>query len=258
MDTVGMETQVNICSIIKKEQRYFNHWKEYHKDRGFNKIILIIDDPDEQEDYEADEYYYPPENTGRIRQVRAYNEYMKANSGKENGWCIFVDIDEYLDFTADDFRAFIGENDSWSVIRLPQVVYVADGEEYLEKYIEKPVTERFTKISTCKKYQAGKLAVKYGAHIGFISVHEPCFGYTAPSQYSVTPVTPVDASQLQIKHFITKSKEEWDERRLGRGDITPGKFKDEDFYLFNEIVQDTVQLDDADEVDGEQITTDTE
>ena len=207
------EQKIRICTMVRGERRYFSHWKQYHEERGFGPITVFVDDPDEWELYEAEDKR-PVPHEGERRQLLVFNEYLEA-SRMEDGWCLFLDTDEYADFDANSVQ-FLLENDKQNhAFRFLPIPYVADSDEYRWNCADKPVTERFTRASFDSRGQYGKLLIKLGVGIGLASSHEACVmkyenGERRPCAGVFAGVRPA----YSVMHFVTKSLEEWLERHF--------------------------------------------
>ena len=239
---------VRICSMIRGEQKYFDHWKRWHEGKGF-KITLYIDDPAERELYDCDDkrdvISFRDDKKSWLRQIDSMNDYLLSLKDEE-GWALLIDIDEYCFFTADEFLKVAEFNKDSRVIRLPQKVYIADGEKYREKFAGKPVTERFTVPSSADKYQFGKLAVKLGTDTGLSSIHIPSDGIsTKETDRRGKGVRVAATYKCHLRHYLTKSREEWLQRGRNIPDEkspeavtnpTGVKYEALDFERYNELV----------------------
>ena len=70
---------IRICTMIRGEQRYFAHRKQYHEARGFGPLTVFVDDPQEMALYEAaDKRPVPYEGKGR--RMLAFNDYLREST----------------------------------------------------------------------------------------------------------------------------------------------------------------------------------
>jgi hypothetical protein len=96
-----------ICSIIKNEHRYLAEWIEHHLSLGFTDIYLFEDFGSDSHSEITDKYPQVHLNTcdnyftikrdydlGWARQTRLYQKFL--NEHHIDGWCAFIDIDEYI------------------------------------------------------------------------------------------------------------------------------------------------------------------
>jgi hypothetical protein len=108
---------------------------------------------------------------------------------------------------------------------IPQVPYIASDDKYRWKYADQPVTERFTARSCCGMMQPGKMILRLGLGVPLRTMHHV---HTHENREINT--------KFRVRHYITKSKEEWDWRRFVRNDVHYNKYTDKAFYLYNELV----------------------
>jgi len=213
---------IKICTAIKNEQLYFDHWKKWHEDRGF-EITAYIDDCSEFGDYDCTNKYVTVSlPVWQKRQVGSMNEYLDAQQNDGN-WTLFIDCDEYCWFSAEDVRQLTQRRPDARMFKLWTVPYVADNPEYLERYSCEPVTERFTRMSAFNKWQEGKLLVKHIPGIQLQSMHYAT-GAIIALQYSCI-----------VRHYVTKSREEW-AKRHPPGGPTSWKYAPDDFDKFNGLI----------------------
>jgi hypothetical protein len=214
---------------MKGAERYFADWLAYHRARGFGHIVVAVDEPPGF-DF-ASSCYGGADECGLVtkasgsRQIEEFNAYLISRRGT-GGYVVFLDDDEYLDFDCAVLEAFIAER-PFTVLKMPQVVYIADGDKYRWKYDTAPVSERFTSRSCCGLYQYGKVCVKCDSEVLMRTAHVT----TCRDLASI-----IDTTKFRVRHFMTKSKEEWDYKWHERGDVGRAHFRDGDFELFNELV----------------------
>ena len=225
---------IGISVMVKGEQSYYKDWLKWHRKRGFGPIEVFLDNPEETGQYEADlETIVTRE--GPSRQYQTLNDYFFTKT-EEDGWRLIIDIDEYADFTADELRELIADNPDEYAFRFPQVIYIAENAAYRYKTSTKPVVERFPKVSIGGSLQRGKPLIKLGMGIGLRSVHDPA--YMSKQGKNLVPVSSVGDEPymaFRIRHFITKSEEEWMKTRIGRECISGKKYSASAFALYNEL-----------------------
>lgn len=107
--------EIVICAIAKQELDYIKDWCEWHLNIGFDKIYIYDNnDIDSEENYNWLENLYP----GRIeirnvrgkkaQQILQYQSFCDDNIFK---WVAYIDIDEYIVFSKDeyfDIKQFLG------------------------------------------------------------------------------------------------------------------------------------------------------
>lgn len=257
-----------ICTIAKQENKYIKEFIDYYKNLKFKKIIIYDNNNINGENFQnilnkeiKDKFIEIINYRGFKRpQKKAINEcYKKYN--KKFDWIAFYDIDEFLyiiNYT--DINQFL----SLSKFKKCQNIlinwkYYGDNNKLY--YEPKPLNERFIQPfyfinkSLIKKkklyYCAAKSLVRGGLNLSwgllphYIKNVINCRpngnierNYFSPPQYSIA----------YIKHYITKSTEEFI-NRLNRGDVQLEsnnryiKHRIYNYYfLFNKITKDKINL----------------
>lgn len=144
--------RVLLCAIAKLENDYLREWVEYHKNLGFDNIILYdnndIDGEHFEEvidDYIKEGYVIVKDKRGvELAQVPSYMECYEEFSD-EYEWIAFWDIDEFLELeTCTDIHDFLNKDvfkdKKWIRINWKQytdsdIVY-ADGNYSVKRFTE--------------------------------------------------------------------------------------------------------------------------
>lgn len=246
------EKNVNIaiCLISKQENRYIKEFVDYYKKLNVNKIFLYDNNDINGEHFENILSNYTKLNyveiynyRGKYKpQFQAYN-HCYINNNKDFKWIAFFDTDEYLHINLDtDINKFLAlpRFKKCSSILINWRYYGDNDNIY---YDPRPLQERFTKpfyfnyINKMDQYLycAGKTIVRSGLnltwqHFPHISKNKPVCrpngrilrNYLSPPQYSTA----------YIKHFATKSTEEFIERVM-RGTVNSNETSE--FYIMYRI-----------------------
>lgn len=230
--------KVLLCTIAKKENKYIDEFVDFYRKLKFNKIIIydnnnINDNSLEKilKKYMVNKFIKIIDYRGIERpQIKGLNEcYKKYN--KYYDWIAFFDVDEFLyikNFT--DINKFLLLN---KFKKCQSIIinwkYYGDNNKLL--YEKKHLSERFTipfyfkdknLIRKHKYYYSAAKSIVRGK-LNLIWAHLPHYfkntrncrpngkilkNYFSPPQYSVA----------YIKHYLTKSTEEFIER-LKRGNV---------------------------------------
>ena len=96
--------KVALCVQVKLENNYIREWIKYHKDLGFDNII-IYDNNDAQgekledviDDYIQSNYVIINKSYMNLRyvQIESYNNCINTYKNKYD-WICFIDLDEYI------------------------------------------------------------------------------------------------------------------------------------------------------------------
>lgn len=250
-----------LVTIAKNEELYLRDWITYHSCLGFDEIY-VVDNSDEgvTTQFNLCNYYskiYPVKciyccgretlkNMGLQQGVykNVYN-YIKENS-KDIDWIAYIDVDEYLYLDGMSINNFLCQ-DKFKYVDLIHVNWKCYGDNDLVNYEPRPVTERFTKplpIDAMYNNQFIGKDIFVNMHVKsivrvndkepvFDSVHT--FHYDKDIKGNCVNVAgePVDCRLSyqaicynggHIKHFVTKSTEEFIERRLKDNPRIDGDF----------------------------------
>jgi hypothetical protein len=251
---INVNNKVALCAIGKNENLYIREWIEYYKNIGISKIFLYDNNDIDGERFEdvIDDYVKSGfveiinvrgkekglvfDEEGINLQTKCYIDCYE-NKLKDFDWVCFFDIDEFLEIKENNtINSFL--NNSFAknadTILIPWVHY--DSNNFVE-YDNKPVLERFNKISSYQSYQVKSL-VKTGKPIYnknlYLLIHNfvvnpdkiyksdgSRINMTVPTDKSTHNLFAVNRlvvnnSKLVLKHFKTKSFEEMLKRHLNR------------------------------------------
>mgnify|MGYP003290129163 CR=1 FL=1 len=232
METTGIKTLV--CGIAKLENDYIREWVEHYKKIGFTNVVLYDNNDVDGErfedvigDYIEEGYVIVEDCRGKTcYQWPAYIDcYNKYNADYD--WFAFFDIDEFLELKkVDNISEYLQQEkfDGFQCIYVNWKIYTDNGKIRYEK---KPVQERFTKTMPYKK------EIKYpfpenNHHKSFVRgrgcfetlVFERRYGSHTPSnatkccnsvgnEVPMEFYTPYIYDEVILKHYQTKSLEEW-------------------------------------------------
>ena len=248
-----------ICLISKQENRYIKEFVEYYKKLNINKIFLYDNNDINGEHFEGILSNFTKLNFVEIinyrgkhkPQFQAYNHCYITNN-KNFNWIAFLDTDEFLYIRLySDINKFLSLSKfkRCSSILINWKYYGDNGNLYYEP---RPLQERFTKpfYFNIKHninqylYSAGKTIVRSGLNLSW--EHFPHYLKNGPICRPNGNILKNYLSRPQyynayIKHFATKSTEEFIERVI-RGTVNSNQtseylmFKIKDYYfLFNKF-----------------------
>ena len=253
--------RVALCCICKMENEYIREYVQYYKDLGVAKIFLydnndidgeVLSEP--IQDFIDEGFVEIIDFRGlKLCQFKAYDDCYNKNN-KEFDWIAFFDADEFLTFAEDDMtlEKWISDErfSDTSIIHINWLVYDNNGQLFKR---EGGVQERFTRpmlpLNRCAQYgnipenNHIKSIVRGGlGNIRWINPHS-LLGYSIPckkANYEVgdsnSSFEPYDFSVAYLKHYRTKSLEEYIRKLVIRGypDII---IKNEDKQLHNILVK---------------------
>ena len=148
--------KVALTAIVKNENKYLREWVEYYKQLGVDHIYIGDNNDSEGEQLETVLYDYlelpnPYITIVNVKNKKIYQrplyEFVYNEYGYKYDWMCFFDLDEFLylkeDRTIQDYLSRDIFNDA-EQIHINWLIY---DDNDLIKYDNRPVQERFTRIS---------------------------------------------------------------------------------------------------------------
>lgn len=251
-----------VVAIGRMENLYAREFVEHYKNLGFSNIIIMDNNYDGEEHFEdvlqdyIDEGFVIIENyRNQIKvQMRGYTE-MYRKYGEKYDWIAFYDFDEFLILPRhrdiSDYLSIFPQDCQAILIN-----WLCMTDNNLVKYDPRPLMERFTQAMPLdRKVQYNfpdnchvKSIIRGGLDIAFggnpHTTDTPLIVYNASGvRCENRPWQPMDYRIALLKHFTTKTIEEWMTRKMkvGTPDRDPSQFlpfyKDR-FFKINEMTED--------------------
>ena len=240
-----MSLNVALIAIGRRENLYAREFVEHYKNLGFVNVIIMDNNYDGEEHFEEvlqdyiDEGFVIIEDyRNQIKiQMRGYTE-MYAKYKNDYDWIAFFDFDEFLILPRhrdiSDYLSIFPQ-DCQAVL----VNWLCMTDNNLVKYDSRPLMERFTEampLDRCVQYNfpdnchvksiiRGKLDITFGGNPH--TTDTPLIAYNASGiKCENRPWQPMDYRIAILKHFTTKTIEEWVTRKLqvGTPDRRPEQF----------------------------------
>lgn len=248
---------VILALIVKNEYDYIREHVEYHLNLGFDKIYIGDNNDNDGERYEELLSDLIKERKVEIidfrgipsQQISFYN-YIVNNVDYE--WCAFIDCDEFLTFNENckykNIKDFLKSNKNISNYHINWMCYGDNGQCYKK---EGNLVDRFTEPKSIN-FKMGasfpeaarvKTIAKKNNKKQFIDPHTLYLDNTyLPNGVKCTSASfsrVIDYSILFIRHFYTKSLEEWVSHKMKRsGGTTKNLFYSLDYYFtYNEYTE---------------------
>jgi len=257
-----MSLNVALVAIGRRENLYAREFVEHYKNLGFANVIIMDNNYDGEEHFEDILQDYIDQGFVIIEdfrdqvkpQMRGYTQ-MYRKYGEKYDWIAFYDFDEFLILPRHrDISEYLSlfPNDCQAVL----VNWLCMTDNNLVKYDPRPLMERFTQampLDRCVQYNfpdnchvksiiRGKLDVRFGGNPH--TTDTPLIAYNASGvRCENRPWQPMDYRIALLKHFTTKTIEEWMTRKMkvGTPDRDPSQFlpfyKDR-FFKINEMTED--------------------
>ena len=270
-----MDTKVLICCIGKCENRYIREFVEHYKNLGAANVCIFDNNDVDGEKYEEvigdlidSGFVMLVDYRGRKQCQWAAYEECYTRYGQHYDWIAFFDCDEFLEFK--NKKMTIPEyfsQDCFEDYDMVHINWMCYGDNEQLYYEDKPVQERFK--NPVKPFN---FRVKYpfaeNCHIksvirGYIddieikwlrNSHTPdtelacCDSRGRYIQNSFSPFCDYDFSVAYLKHYTTKSVEEYCEKiKRGFPDMTPNNFDEqhdmaERYFRYNKKTDEKLAL----------------
>lgn len=249
-----------ILSVIKNERLYLDFWLSYHLHQGIGHIYLIEDiDSDSHKDItdrypndvtllSADEVVteqmmdsipimkakgYSPQNTffiGGLRRLQSEGKY---------DWCFTIDSDEFITFQSGYDISVVDEFKDYDAFILQWKNYNANGLIYTPDYTATPITEVYTEV--CDDLPSDMVNIFHRckscrnlrtfSRNTYLTVHRPNTSVVKWCKTDFTTDNKIPSyDKVYIRHYITKSLEEYINKINKRGMFHPKHRKIEDFF----------------------------
>lgn len=229
-----MERDIIIAAIVRGETDYLREWITYHLNIGFNHIIL--GDNNDEGETKYDDIIKEFGNAISLVDLRGKEAVQKPfyNWVIKNVpyvWCAFIDADEFITFATDRFcnmRDFLSHNPYANAYKLNWKLYgdnnqVTKTEGGVIERFPNPLPEDFKyKYDFPENYHVKSILNK-SIECKFIDnphTVNGCDDYFQPNGDFIGNDSPfnknMDYSTLYIRHYYTKSLEEWVNNKMGR------------------------------------------
>ncbi|WP_158809671.1 glycosyltransferase family 2 protein [Beijerinckia sp. L45] len=224
-----------LCAIAKNEAEYVHEWAAFHIAIGFDEIVIY---DNESMDCLANAFQsgcWPvkvvpwPTSACQSPQAAAYNHFVKSRRGSRD-WIAFLDLDEFLNLKKhESLKSFLADYRGIDAIGINWRMF---GSSLHSSASTGFVIDRFQRAAS-NNFEINQ-HIKTIARLDQIievGVHSPSLRSGARF---ISPdckprvegcnawQTHVDHSIAQVNHYFTKSREEFEKKRLrGRADLPP-------------------------------------
>lgn len=228
--------KVALCCIGRLENQYAVEFVEHYKKLGFDKIFIYDNNHDGEEHFEDVLQSYINENFVEIidfrnkqaAQLLAYNDcYKKYN--KKYDFIAFFDFDEFLTLVDDnDIKSYLDKFNDYDIIKINWMIYT-DNNLLTNDF--RPVLERFTtpmNYDKCTIYNFPEnnhvKSIVRGGIKRFKWLNNPHtpkikarYSDSVGNKSDDSPFQPYNHSKAYIKHFITKTIDEFLNKKYKKG-----------------------------------------
>lgn len=241
-----------VFTCIKNENDYVTEFVDYYLNFGFDKIIFCDNNDDDSVVGVLEKYIN--DGTVEIYDCRGLDSFQvqmeSAFCSKSNyAWCAYFDCDEFLVLHCyDNIKEYL-KTVPTLVVSFNWLLFGSNGElDKREGTVQERFPKPFTPIMYVKENGFIKSIVKGDAQIfkdcWFNGSHTPstnvevmrCIGGDYYTTLSAQRYYPLRYKHGYIKHYYTKSFEEWDAKsNRGWPDGTPNLAKKRFFLLNNPV-----------------------
>lgn len=239
--------KVGLCCIAKLENQYIREFIEHYRDIGVDKIFIYDNNDKDGElisdavsDFIKSGFVDVIDYRGKkLAQKPAYNECYKKH-GKEYDWFLYFDCDEFLEITdGRNVKEFLTDKkyNGFQSIHVNWMVY-GDGGHVTND--GRPLKERIPEPVKPFNVERGydfpdnnhiKTMVRGGLNVEFKNTpHTPttklktCNCEGKEVNFSDT-FQPYCFDNAYLRHYVTKTIEEYTKKKLNRGSATTHKTK---------------------------------
>lgn len=239
-----------VLSMIKDEQRYLDEWINHYLNLGVDKIILFEDcysKPHDISKYDINKVILHKINdcvnedekkllkSGEYRMHIVYQMFYRIYIN-ECDWCFFVDVDEYLEY-GDNIKKLLDNNFHQISFDWKTMTYSG--------HIKDPYPNGIYSINdTYKDYNFSIQHVKsiFNLKSNYPNWNDFKHASNLPHSWFNNPHNNSNVKLIEgiyIKHFLTKSFDEWIHRLTQRGEVGDRWWnrKFEDFFYINDITE---------------------
>ena len=245
-----------ILTVIKNEHQYLDEWIKYHLDLGVNHIFIYEDIDSDSHKEICDKYgdsvtldsvtaVLDEKSRIEAKEVKELNKYSVQHTYFRNGlnflkklysdkydWCFIIDNDEFitLENENDKLEDVLNLYDKYEAFVMSWKWYGANG--HITKPLNKGVLEAYPKeaegkrpnqVKTCYKLKSFRSEFLYTHH------HPTDICNWCNTNY-VKYYKTATFNKIYIRHYITKSWEEYVWKRKVRGYVW-GRERDFDYFF---------------------------
>ena len=237
-----------IVAIAKNEEKYLYDWVRYHYNLGFDGFFIC-----DNNDIGIDTQFNEINRISNLYNIQIFDYRGRdalINAGYQSGiyyimydyirkvfpeckWVAFIDIDEYFDFDGYKVGEFLHQQ-KFKQADIIHVNWKCYGDNNLTHYDPRPVIERFTvpapidclydntipeglymnnHVKSIVKVQ-NKEFLPNGVHTFYFKEGTKCLDVEGKVVDEMSPYQIVCYNGGHLKHFITKSTEEFIDRKI--------------------------------------------
>lgn len=258
-----------IFTVIKNEHLYIEEWIEYHLNLGITHIFIFEDIDSETHKPITDKYpdvtlgpiidvvdpkkkeetILAKEKGGSVQRRYIMDGLLYIASLQEYDWCFALDSDEYLTLTdsGDSINNVLEQFENYDAVILQWRNYGANGLVHMPDYSQKGVVDTYIKpcdATTDRGIDMTKVCYNMRTFTKrhFLTSHQPSnVCKWCRTDFSESRSNPV-YDKIYIRHYITKSWEEYNNKLCVRGMFHKWHRKIEDFFTLNPDIKEVKNI----------------
>jgi cellulose synthase/poly-beta-1,6-N-acetylglucosamine synthase-like glycosyltransferase len=246
-DIIGKEDFINnikvcVITVAKNENEWIEEWIKYHFNLGFDRIIIIDNNSEENKTiYDDDRVEIIPERIqfgdnwgmGGGTQPQLLNKALDVVKSEKIDYCASIDVDEFIELRKhNNIKEFIYDEVYKSGKNIAEVLweYYDDNDIIYEKDTKKSVLETYTRKASKYGDINRKSIFKVYDETFFDGVHFPSSSLFEKGLYFTNHT---DTNVAVIRHYRTKCLETYIRNKVKNNRCNKG---------FNGIIKDIISF----------------
>ena len=247
-----------IVTVIKNEQNYLEEWIKYHLNLGIDHIF-IFEDIGSKSHYEITSKYNKvslnninilrPIDKCELRQIAYFQEAIQWIKNNYNyDWCFAIDCDEYITLEdKNNIKSILDLYSDYDAVMLQWENYNANGHIFKPDYSKKGILDTYTQKCSKSKdpdwknrkvvYKLKSFEKRYfcGVHLCNKSIK------WCKTDFS-NKLNGNSYNNIYLRHYITKSWEEYVWKLKIRGMFSSHRNYDDFFYMNPDLLDKKEEL----------------
>ena len=229
-----------VCAIAKNEHLYINEWVGHYIKLGFDKIFIFDNDEKDSKyigdcidsKYMSKVKIFDKRGVHKNKfQHKCYQEFYDKYNESFN-WCLFCDVDEFLDGVGNIKKFLKTIPKSIGQIRVKWRLFGDDN--LIERDVTKPVYNFFKEVKGGVLQNQGKFILRGGlkdviivsSHFASILERNNLVPSCLPSgkrcNDKIDITTNYSNEKIYLNHYMTKTLSEFVNQKVNRGDAVFG------------------------------------